>query len=201
MVRILKTATAAILSIALLICSASCGKSNNTTSDTTVGNTVADAYGGSALELLNTVWASYEDDERFFAFGGEPINDGPGAYSVENTEALKGALCFPPELAEKIDSAASLIHGMNINLFTCGVFHFKNADDVQDAVSLIKSSILANHWMCGSPDRLFIITVPGNYIISAWGVIDENTNYITEFKNKVIENISGAAVAVSEPIV
>lgn len=202
MKKILKLFCMLALAAIMALCSVSCKKNDNTTNNGEINN--GEVSYNSALDLLNTIWSTYSEDEKFYAIGGDTDNlnyDGPGAYSPEDAEALKGALSFPKELIGKIDSAASLVHGINTNNFTCGVFHFKDASEISGALASMKKSILSTQWMCGFPNHFFIITVPGNYVISVWGNIDENMDYITTFKNKVIDNISGAAVAVSEPIV
>ena len=220
MKKILKAFCALSLVLAIAVAALSCGRGggtettastseSSTSSDTSGSTSASENVGGSdinnsALELLKSIWSLYSEDEKFYAIGGDMDNlsyDGPGAYSLEDAEALKGALSFPKELIGKIDSAASLVHGINTNNFTCGVFRFKDASEISGAITSMKKSILSTQWICGFPNHFFIITVPGNYVISIWGNIDENMDYITEFKNKVIDNISGAAVAVSEPIV
>ena len=81
----------------------------------------------SPLELLTTVWNSYGDDEKFPAGGGDMseenmTTDAPGRFGIDDTAALDATLGFPAASAEKIDDAASLVHMMNANTFTCGAF-------------------------------------------------------------------------------
>ena len=60
----------------------------------------ADAAPASALELLETVWNSYSDNEKFPAAGGdyseENMRDGgPGNFPITDAEILDSALGFP----------------------------------------------------------------------------------------------------------
>jgi hypothetical protein len=189
----------------LLACAASCGKRNETTSNTAnAGNEAVGAE--NALALLNKVWASYGESEKFPASGGDEANvnfEGPGKFAVDNGEMLDGVLGLPASLAGKVDDAASLIHAMNANTFTCGVFRFKNAGDAAASASAIKENILSRRWMCGFPDTMLIMSAPGGYIIAVWGIDNdsEGEKTVSTFKNKVLSAISGSAVIAEEPIV
>ena len=202
MKKVIKSIVALTLASAVIACAVSCGKNKGTSGTTSPAGEVTPTD-KNALEILNTVWASYSEDEQFPASGGDESHlnfEGPGEYSVENAEMLDSMLGLPTELASKIESAASLSHAMNANTFTCGAFQFKNASDADAAVAKIKSNILARHWICGFPDSLLIMRAPGNCVIAVWG-IDEDTGIVKTFKNKVATSLSGAEVVVEEPIV
>lgn len=155
----------------------------------------------SALELLNTVWNSYnDDDEKFPAAGGDMSEEnmsmsGPGKYGLEDTEALDSTLGLPADSAAKVDDAASLVHMMNANTFTCGVFHVKNADDLDTITTSLKEHIMQRQWLCGFPDKLVILTVD-DYIISFFG---EN-EIMDTFKAKVTAAYSSAKVVCEQPL-
>ncbi len=128
---------------------------------------------GSALELLTTVWAGYEEEERFAAAGGDMSEenmtmDGPGKFSVSDAAALDTTLGFPETAVDKIDDAASLMHMMNANTFTCGVYHVKDAGDLPEVSTALKDNILQRQWMCGFPDRLVIMQA-GSYVVAFFG--------------------------------
>ena len=161
----------------------------NDNTDTVVS--VEDAEG-----VLNAIWATYEDDNKFAAGGGDSQNmvmDGPGKFDATNTEELDVTLGFPTDYADKIDDAASLMHMMNANTFTGGVYHVTNADDVSAVCDALKENIMNRQWMCGFPETLIIVTVDDNYVISAFG----NGQIIETFKNK-ISNVFGDATVVYE---
>lgn len=154
----------------------------------------------SALDLLNTVWNSYKDDEKFPAAGGDMSEEnmsmsGPGKYGLEDTEALDSTLGLSADSAAKVDDAASLVHMMNANTFTCGVFHVKNADDLDTITTSLKEHIMQRQWLCGFPDKLVILTVD-DYIISFFG---EN-EIMDTFKAKVTAAYSSAKVVCEQPI-
>jgi hypothetical protein len=202
MKRFSKTITATILSFCMMLSLLSCGKNNKTTA-TSANTSNSGVTPASALDLLNSIWSTYSENDQFPVSGGDEANlnfEGPGKFSVDNAEMLDSVLGLPDSIADKIDDAASLSHAMNANTFTCGVFRLKNASDTHSAAAEIKENILARHWICGFPDTMLIITAPGGYIISVWG-IDEGTNTVSTFKQKVLGNISGASVFSEEPIV
>ena len=190
----------AIMLLFMIFISVSCGKRKDGDSTTTDNSKVAYT---SAEELLSVMWAGYNDNEKFPVIGGDEsnINDnGPGKYSIEDPEVLDNILGFPISEINKIDGAASLMHAMNQNTFTCAAFHFKSANDVEHGITALKTNILARRWVCGFPDSLIIAKVPGNYVIAVWG-IDESGGIISLFKQKLLASVDGAQIIVDEPIV
>lgn len=128
----------------------------------------------SALEILETVWASYADDEKFFAMGGDMTNmvdNAPGAYSLED-EGLTATLLVPAEQIANIDEAASLVHGMMINNFACGVYHMAEGADAASFADAMYNAISTNPWMCGMPEQMLIAVIGGEYVLAAYGIND-----------------------------
>ena len=161
----------------------------------------ADAAPASALELLETVWNSYSDDEKFPAAGGdyseETMRDGaPGNFSMDDADLLDSSLGFPTAEAGKIDGAASLVHMMNLNTFTCGAFHAKESGDVTALCGALRENILARRWMCGFPEKLVIVTV-GDYIVSVFGHADP----VDTFTAKLAAAYPNAKTVSDDPIV
>lgn len=168
---------------------AACTKSNDGSPDSGGSDEIADA-----LELLNTVWNRYEEGDKFAAAGGDMSEenmtaDGPGNYSIEDGDAIDAALGFPASSLDKIDGAASLVHMMNANTFTCGAFRVKDKKDISPLASNIKDNIMARQWMCGFPDKLVIASVD-SYIVSFFG----NEEIINQFKDKLTEAYASASV-------
>ena len=158
------------------------------------------AFSEGALDILTTVWASYGDDEKFPAAGGDfdeanSVMDGPGRYGIQDTEALDSVFGLPASAAGQIDGAASLMHMMNANTFTCGAFHVSNADDVQAVADALKDNILQRQWMCGFPDKLVIIQID-DYVISAFGKQEP----MDTFQSKTLAVYENASVLYDEPI-
>ena len=102
------------LAMLLVLSLAACGSKNSGAGD------VSDA-----LTLLNTVWATYSEEEKFPVSGGDydhPVDDAPGAFDISNADHMDDMLGFPgPSVANLVD-AASLMHMMNANTFTLGQF-------------------------------------------------------------------------------
>jgi len=171
--------------------------------DDTTDDTTDDMNGTVSVEgaegVLNTIWSTYEEENKFASGGGDSHNmvmDGPGKFDVTNVEELDATLGFPTDYADKIDDAASLMHMMNANTFTSGVYHVTNADDVSAICDALKENIMNRQWLCGFPETLIIVTVDDNYVISAFG----NGQIIETFKNKISGVYSNATVVYEESL-
>lgn len=124
-----------------------------------------------ALTILNAIWNTYSDEEKFPAAGGDSehaVDGAPGSFDVSNADSLSYQLTFPADDASLIDSAASLVHMMNLNTFTCGAFHVADANNVARLADDLRTTIQAKHWMCGFPDKLVVVTV-GQSVFSVYG--------------------------------
>ena len=154
-----------------------------------------------ALTILDTVWASYSEDEKFPAAGGdyseENMTDGkPGKVSLEKPAEIEYLLTLPASVIEEADDAASLFHMMNGNTFTCGALRLTDAGKLDEAAKEIRDYIMAKQWMCGFPDKLIVVSVD-NYLISCFGAED----LVNTFRDKLQAAYSGAVVITDEPIV
>ena len=141
--------------------------------------TIADA-----LELLNTVWANYDDANKFPVGGGDSANlnfEGPGKFDAANSEELDVTLGFPADKVAQIDDAASMMNAMMANNFTAGVYHVTDKAAVQEIAAAMKENILARHWMCGMPEKMVIIAVD-DYLISAFGLGELIDTFQTEIQ-------------------
>lgn len=190
MKRLLTVLLTAVLAVSLLACGG--GKTEN-------GNGSTSAISDS-LELLNKVWGSYSDSEKFPVAGGnlsEANNkmDAPGKYDISDADAIDNSLGFPAADIAKIDNAASLMHMLNSNSFTCGVYHVKSADDVSAVAGDIKTNVMGRRWMCGFPDKLVVMSVD-DYVVSFYGLND----FVDTFKTKVTGAYSQAKVISETPI-
>ena len=211
MKKILAIMIALMITLTLVACGSTDEKDTTaTTNDSVQTNDATESEGGesnkpqttdsAALNVLNTVWATYEDDEMFPGTGGdmseENMNmEGPGIYGLEDTEALDATLGIPAASVEKIDGAASLVHMMNANTFTAGAYSLKNADDAEAFATELQTNIQARRWMCGFPEKLVIMNVDG-VVVSAFG----NGEIIDNFVGKINASFSTAKTLVDEPI-
>lgn len=152
---------------------------------------------GSALEILETVWALYGEDEKFPVIGGDMVNmvDGaPGTYGLEDTESLAYQLLVPTEQAANIDEAASLFHGMMLNNFTCGAFHVTS--DASAFADAMVEAVKNNQWMCGMPESMLVVIIGGEYVVMAFGINDAMNPFIA----KLGEAYPDAVIVSNEPV-
>ena len=166
MKKIIAFALAAVMALSLAACTRQNDKNGTTTS-----SDAAKGQAKSASEILEKVWSKYSADEKFSATGGsekQMKEDKPGKFDVSDAEALDFELGFPKANASEIDDAASLMHMLNQNNFSCGVYHVKGSGNAEALAGKIKENILARQWMCGFPEKLVILTV-GDYIVSVFG--------------------------------
>ena len=146
------------------------------------------ASSGDPLSLLSTVWNTYSEDEMF-------ASTEPMSMDVGDTDTLVYQLTFPADDAALIDSAAALLHMMNMNTFTCGAYHAADAKDVTKLAGDLRDAIQGKQWMCGFPDKLVIVTMD-NYVLGMYG--DEEL--INTFRDKLLASYSAAAVVYDEAI-
>lgn len=151
-----------------------------------------------ALTILNAIWNTYSDEEKFPAAGGDSehaVDGAPGSFDVSNADSLSYLLTFPADDASLIDSAASLVHMMNLNTFTCGAFHVADANNVTMLADDLRTTIQAKRWMCGFPDKLVIVTV-GQSVLSVYG----NEELVNTFRDKLLASYSAATAVYDEAI-
>lgn len=180
--------------ISILACGNQANHPTNESTEQTT-NSIPDA-----VSLLTTVWNSYQEEEKFSVIGGDFSEEnqnmnGPGTYGLEDGAALDSTLGFPADSIAKIDDAASLVHMMNANTFTCGAFHVIDSNDFDSTAASIKENILNRQWLCGFPDKLVIASVD-NYIVSMFG----DTQLIDTFKQKLATAYSSVEIICEEAI-
>lgn len=168
--------------------------------DSTEGEGDASQEDSPALAILNTVWGSYSNDEKFPVFGGDLSEDslnmeGPGVYTLGDPEIMDGALGFPAASADLIDGAASLTNMLNANTFTCGAYHLTDASQMDALTETVKNNILARQWMCGFPEKVVIVTVD-DCMVAIFG----HEEPIDTFIGKLTAAYASAQIVVDEPI-
>lgn len=177
----------------MLFTLAACGQKDNG------GNGGTDAAApADSLELLTKVWDSYTDDEKFSAVGGDydhSVDDAPGAFDISQADNVEYMLTLPQDKVSLIDGAASLMHMMNANTFTCGAFHPAKAEDADTLAQTLRDSIQGKQWMCGFPDKLVIFTYD-QYVVSLYG--DEEL--VNTFRDKFTATYSDSTIAYDEAI-
>lgn len=181
------------------IMAVSCYSCANHSSETP-SNTASKIFEDTPLELLDEVWDEYSDDEKFPAAGGdfseENMNmDGPGKYGLSDAEALDSSFGLPADSVDKIEDAASLMHMMNANTFTCSVFRVKEDVKSSEIAGEIFDNLHDRQWVCGIPDKIVIIIV-GRDVVTVFG----EAELVNTFKSKVIDKYSAAQINAEENI-
>lgn len=154
---------------------------------------------GSALEILQNLWDKFSDEEKFPVYGGDAANmvDGkPGAFDVADTEGLQYNLIVPESQLANIEQAASMIHGMMVNNFTCGAFRLKDGADINAFADAIHAAIKDNQWLCGQPENLLVAVIGDRYVLAAFGLAD----VLTAVRNKLTSAYPNTQVKYQEAI-
>lgn len=169
----------ALLAVVMVVALAACG--GNTDADKDDANKITIE---SPAALINSVWSTYAEDEKFFATGGDFENmvDGEaGAVSLADAEAVNSTLHIDETGLSYVSEAAALTHAMNANTFTAASYKLADSANAQALVDSLKNSITSTRWMCGFPDTLIIYTVADEYVVAAFG----NAEIIETFKTKL----------------
>lgn len=193
MKKILALLMTGVLVLSLVACS------NDTTNNDTTNDDVATVEVADATELLTTVWDSYGEDEKFAIMGGDyvtMVDSAPGKFDISDAESLDAMLGVPADAVSSIDDAASMVHMMNANTFTAGAYHLVADADMTAYADALKENIMNRQWMCGFPDTLIIVSVGGEYVVSAFGAAD----VIETFKTKLATAYEVAEVIYEESL-
>ena len=59
----------------------------------------------------------------------------------------------------------------------------------------IKENILNRQWICGSPDKLVIAKVPGDYLVVVWGAV-EFGGIVDPFVASIADAVEGSSILV-----
>lgn len=165
---------------------------NDPTNEDQPDQTISPTY-QSSHELLAALWTAKKEEDRFPIMGGDydnVVENAPGAFDLAHPDAsanIDTLLSFPSDEITRIDSAASIIHSMNANIFTCGAFHVTKAEDVTPLAERIKNHIMTKQFICGSPERLIILHAPGDYLIVLYGTSDAVVGFAEETKTLITD--------------
>ena len=208
----MKKLIALLLALVMVMSLAACGNKNETPENNEANNEVEQTpennetpevpevnAPASALEVLETIWGKYADDEKFPTMGGDMNNivDGaPGAYGLEDVETLGVQLLVPADQVTNITEAASLFHGMMLNNFTCGVFKVAEGVDAAAFAETMHGAVANAQWMCGMPEKELIAVIGGEYVLMTFGINDA----VNPFEAKLLEAYPEATVVYSQAI-
>ena len=111
-------------------------------------------------------------------------------------ENLTWNLLIPEAEIANVAEAATMIHMMNANTFTCGAVRLVEGADVEAFANTMRDAIQNNQWMCGFPENLTIAVIGGEYVVIAFGVNDA----MTPFKAHLAQAYADAEVLFNEAI-
>lgn len=212
MKKIISLALVAVLALSLAACGT--GKPAETTApettvvpETTVApettapeaETNAPSASTGALAVLENIWNQYGEGEKFAVIGGNmesPVDGAPGNYDMAYAENLTWNLLIPEAEIANVAEAATMIHMMNANTFTCGAVRLAEGADVEAFANTMRDAIQNNQWMCGFPENLTIAVIDGEYVLIAFGVNDA----MTPFKAHLAQAYADAEVLFNEAI-
>ena len=177
-----------VLAAVLALSLAACGKDNASDGDKPAKPT-------SALNILETVWNTYGEDEKFAVAGGDfseanAREDAPGVFDLKDRALADSELGLPETAA--VDEAASLVHMMNANTFTAAAYHA--AGDTAELAQQLRDNIMQRQWMCGFPDKLVVAEV-GEYVVTVFGADELVDTFMTH-----LNGIYGVSATYDEDI-
>ena len=183
----MKKIIAMMLAVVLVVSLAACGKTASAKLEAT------------PEEVLTNIWNKFAEEEKFPTFGGDfnnMVDGAPGKYDLADTDGLTYTLLVPAEQIANLAGAASLVHGMLTNNFTCGVFQLVDGADSAAFAEAMKTSVTGNQWMCGMPETLVIATLGSSHVLVAFGLNDA----INPLKTHMAEAYPEATIAVEEAL-
>lgn len=155
-----------------------------------------------ANEILAKTWAQYKDsvtEELIFPVGGgnaeNMVMDEPAKFdtTVETAQdTLMASFCANAEVVAMTDDIATMMNMMMANNFTAAAYHIAETGNVEKAVATLKETTIANQWMCGMPQKLIIVTVGEDYVVSAFG-----TEQVIDSFKAAITTVYGDAAVIS----
>ena len=161
-----------LLALAMVFALTACGGNASNETEAPVADVQAPA---STLEVLEKIWNLYGDAEKFPVMGGNPeggVMDAPANWDLAYAEGLTSFLQLSAEDVAKIDEAATLIHMMNSNNFTGAVLHLAESEDAAAFAATAKDAVVNGQWLCGSPEKVVVADMGGNYLLIALGIND-----------------------------
>lgn len=126
-----------------------------------------------SLDVLEKIWNSYKEEDKFSVVGiggGSAATDGaPAAFDLSAADDMKRFLLLPTEHVSKLKSAASLIHMLNSNTFTSGVF--QTEENPNDLSKALVDAANSTAFMCGAP-QVIVTLKTDDFVIMAFGTED-----------------------------
>lgn len=169
------------------------------TTTTAPAGTTAGTAQTQCAQILEAVWQRYEPEERFSAYGGSiehAVEDNPGDLAPDNIEELTTRYLIPQDRVGEIAEAASLVHLMNSNIFTAVAVRLSDGGEIQSFAGAWRDALQKNRWICGSPDRILIVQLEENFLVTVFASEDN----VYAFHGKLASAFPNAVVLFEEPI-
>lgn len=194
----MKKLISALLAMTMVFALAACSGNGGSSASPSPSEPAAPAI-PDAITILNTVWGTYADDEKFAAAGGDydnSVSDAPGSFDLATPENLTYLLSVPEDKIALVDDAASLMHMMNGNTFTCGALHLADESNTEAFTAAMKDALQNKQWMCGFPEKLVIADLGGGYVISMYG----NQDLVDNFRDKLQASFESTTIVYDEAV-
>ncbi len=148
-----------------------------------------------AVAILSAIWNEMGEANQFPVVGGDNayhlaqmekdetyvMPSTPGKFDLAQSEELTYTMLVPTEEQSNITDAATMIHMMNSNNFSSGVYTV-GAEVAANFAAAMKSAVLGNQWMCGMPETLLIAVIDSENVLVVWGVNDAMTLFVPAFE-------------------
>lgn len=147
-----------------------------------------------AEDILVKIWDTYEQEERFDIMGGHFTTAAigmPAKYDLTQATDLVQMYCVPERQLAVIDDAATMIDFYNAARFTAGAYHVLEKEAVETVAEQMRLQVLDNQWHGENPEKLFIVKIEEQYVISVYG----REPLVDEFKQK-LANVYGKVVTI-----
>lgn len=199
----MKKIIAIALALTTLFAFAACGKKADGGETTATAEAKIDLP-ESALVLLTTVWEGFGEEEQFPAMGGNydedetknnVVDNAPGKYDLAN-EGMTTVLMVPADKLPQITEAASLMHGMMANNYTCGAYKLAEGTDAKAFGEAMYKSISEAQFLCGAPEAVFVATLGDGYVVAAFGL----TGLMNAMESKLTAAYPGAQILYNKAI-
>ena len=125
-----------------------------------------------AEDILVKTWNAYKTEERFEIMGGHftsALVGLPAKYDLTQSTDLAQMYCFPENYLSVVDDAATMIDLYNAARFTVSAYHVTDVEQMRSIGEDIKKQVVENPWHGEKPEKLCVIKVEDQYVISVYG--------------------------------
>lgn len=137
-----------------------------------------------AEDILLKTWTAYKSEERFEIMGGHfssALIGLPAKYDLEQSVDLVQMYCFPEKYLSVVDDVATMVDLFNAARFSVSVYHVTDVETMQSVAEDTKTQVRENEWHGEKPEKLFIINIDDQYVVSVYG----REQLVNEFKQKL----------------